>query len=128
MPDERDSGIILRMIEHCKRIEEIRERLGNSFEDFVSDPVYEDAINMNIFQIGELSNQLSDAFKESNSDIPWHRIYGIRNVIAHAYVIVDKRTIWETVEKDIPAFRDRLEVFLKPYAEQIVLDPNGREN
>ena len=49
----------MRMIEHCNRIEEIRERLGNSFETFISDSVYEDAINMNIFQIGELSNQLS---------------------------------------------------------------------
>lgn len=113
MLDERDSGIILRMIEHCKRIEEIRERLGNSFEAFVLDPVYEDAINMNIFQIGELSNQLSDAFKESNPEIPWHRIYGIRNVIAHAYVIVDKRTIWETVENDIPGFCNRLKTYLK---------------
>lgn len=113
MPDERDSGIILRMIEHCKRIEEIRERLGNSFEAFVLDPVYEDAINMNIFQIGELSNQLSDAFKESNPETPWHRIYGIRNVIAHAYVIVDKRTIWETLEKDIPGFYNRLKTYLK---------------
>ena len=36
------------------------------------------------------------------------RIYGIRNVIAHAYVIVDKRTIWETAEKDIPDLRERL--------------------
>ena len=39
MPDERDYGIILRMIEHCKRIEEIRNRLGNSFEAFASDSV-----------------------------------------------------------------------------------------
>ena len=109
MPDERDSGIILRMIEHCKRIEEIRERLCNSFEAFASDSVYEDAINMNIFQIGELSNQLSDGIKKSMPDVPWHRIYGIRNVIAHAYVIVDKRTIWETVEKDIPDICNRLE-------------------
>jgi len=128
MQNERDYAIILRMIEHCTRIEEIRERLGNSFEAFAADSVYEDAINMNIFQIGELSNQLSSEFKKNNPEVPWHRIYGIRNVIAHAYVIVDKRTVWETVEKDIPAFRDRLEVFLKPYAEQIVLDPNGREN
>ncbi len=100
------------MIEHCKRIEEIRERLGNSFETFVSDPIYEDAINMNIFQIGELSNQLSDGFRKTASEIPWHKIYGIRNVIAHAYVIVDKRTIWETVEKDIPDLYARLESFL----------------
>ena len=112
MSDERDFGIILRMIEHCNRIEEIRERLGNSFEAFASDSIYGDAVNMNIFQIGELSNQLSDQFKKSIADVPWHRIYGIRNVIAHAYVIVDRRTIWETVDKDIPEFRSRMEAAL----------------
>lgn len=108
MKEDRDQGILLRMIEHCARIGEIRERLGNSFEAFVEDRVFEDAINMNIFQIGELSNQLSDDFRKSVPEIPWHRLYGIRNVIAHAYVIVDKRTIWETVERDIPDLRDRL--------------------
>lgn len=108
MKDDRDQGILLRMIEHCDRIAEIRKRLGSSFEAFVEDRVFEDAINMNIFQIGELSNQLSDDFRKSVPEIPWHRIYGIRNVIAHAYVIVDKRTIWETVERDIPDLRDRL--------------------
>ena len=108
MNDDRDYSIILRMIEHCKRIEEIRNRLGNCFESFVSDPICSDAVNMNIFQIGELSNQLSERLKENIPDVPWHRIYGIRNVIAHAYVIVDKRTIWETAEKDIPDLRERL--------------------
>ena len=113
MNDDRDYSIILRMIEHCKRIEEIRNRLGNCFESFVSDPICSDAVNMNIFQIEELSNQLSERLKENIPDVPWHRIYGIRNVIAHAYVIVDKKTIWETVEKDIPGFCDRLKELLK---------------
>ena len=108
MKEDRDQGILLRMIEHCDRIEEIRERLRDSFEAFVEDQVFEDAINMNIFQIGELSNQLSDDFRKSVPDIPWHRIYGIRNIIAHAYLIMDKRTIWETVERDIPDLRNRL--------------------
>lgn len=112
MLDERDYNNILKMIEHCKRIEEIKDRLGNSFEAFSSDSVYEDAINMNIFQIGELSNHLSDEFKERFPDIPWHRIYGIRNIIAHAYVIVDKRVIWETVEKEIPQFLNKLQMCL----------------
>lgn len=112
MLGERDYAIILEMTEHCKRIEEIKERLGSSFEAFSSDYVYEDAVNMNIFQIGELSNHLSDGFKDSVPDIPWHRIYGIRNVIAHAYVIVDKRTIWDTVENDIPEFLSKLRRFL----------------
>ena len=112
MQNDRDFGILMRMVEHCDRIEDIKRRLGNQFEAFADDAVYEDAINMNIFQIGELSNLLSDEFKGSVPDIPWHMIYGIRNVIAHAYIIVDKRTIWDTVMHDIPGLSIRLKEIL----------------
>lgn len=108
MKDSRDYGIILRMIEHCTRIQDIKMRFGDSFETFSKDPAYQDAINMNLFQIGELSNQLSDDLRKSRSDIPWHKMYGIRNIIAHAYVIVDLKTIWLTVEKDIPKLVNQL--------------------
>ncbi len=43
---------------------------------------------MNVFQIGEASNRLSDECKENMSLIPWYEIYGTRNVIAHGYVKV----------------------------------------
>ena len=108
MKDNRDYGIILRMIEHCTRIQEIKKRFGDSFEAFSQDPAYQDAINMNLFQIGELSNQLSDDLRKSRSDIPWHKMYGIRNIIAHAYVIVDLETIWQTVGNNIPELANKL--------------------
>ncbi|HAN42449.1 MAG TPA: hypothetical protein DCP98_03385 [Sphaerochaeta sp.] len=113
MKESRDYGILLRMIEHCKRIVELRERFGDNLESFSSDLAYEEAVNMNIFQLGELSNQLSEDFKNSVPDIPWHRIYGIRNIIAHAYVVVDKKTIWETANKDIPELCDKLKALLE---------------
>ena len=112
MKDNRDYGLILRMIEHCNRIQEIKERFGDNFDAFSEDTAYQDAINMNLFQIGELSNQLSKTFKESVTVIPWHRIYGIRNILAHAYIIVDKETIWLTIDKDIPMLAKQLSEFL----------------
>ena len=104
-----DKALIIRMIEHCDRIADIVKRMGNSFEDFDSDPVYRDAINMNIFQVGELSNHLSDTLKNSLSEVPWNSIYGIRNILAHAYIIVDTQTVWNTVKNDIPKFRKTLQ-------------------
>ncbi len=58
MKESRDYGILLRMIEHCKRIEELRERFGDNLESFSSDLAYEEAVNMNIFQLGELSRRI----------------------------------------------------------------------
>ncbi len=108
MKENRDYGIILRMIDHCTRIQEIQKRFGDSYETFSLDSAYQDAVNMNLFQVGELSNQLSDSLRNSRSDMPWHKMYGIRNIIAHAYVIVDMETIWLTVKKDIPVLINQL--------------------
>ncbi len=108
MKDNRDYGIILRMIDHCTRIQEIQKRFGDSYETFSLDSAYQDAVNMNLFQVGELSNQLSDSLRNSRSDMPWHKMYGIRNIIAHAYVIVDMETIWLTVKNDIPVLINQL--------------------
>jgi uncharacterized protein with HEPN domain len=112
MKGDRDFGLIVRMIDHCNRILEIKERFGNSFDVFSKDTAYQDAVNMNLFQIGELSNHLSGSFKEIAVDIPWHMMYGIRNILAHAYVIVDKETVWLTVEKDIPVLIKQLSKYI----------------
>lgn len=108
MNGDRDSGIVLRMIEHCRKIEELIERFGSSLDVFSRDSAYQDAVNMNLFQIGELSNQLSDSFRDSKPEIPWRKMYGIRNIIAHAYVIVDMATVWFTIVKDIPSLASQL--------------------
>lgn len=105
---DRDKDILIMILEHCERIRVACIRFGDNYESFASDLDYQDVINMNIFQIGELVNQLTDETKEKYSDIPWHQIYGIRNIMAHAYIQIDSKTIWDTVKNDIPFLMERL--------------------
>lgn len=107
--NRKDIDIMQRIHDHCVRIEEARERFGNNFDAFAKDADYRDVVNMNIFQIGELSNAISENTKKLLDDIPWRKIYGIRNIMAHAYIIVDNKTIWETVKIDIPELKRKLE-------------------
>ena len=107
--EERDREYIIMMVEYCERIEAATVRFGNSYESFEKDNDYQDVINMNIFQIGELSNQLSDELKESMPDIPWHQLYGIRNILAHAYISIENKVIWDTVQNDIPKLKEKLQ-------------------
>ncbi len=100
---DRDREYITRIIEYCNRIRAAQERFGNTYTSFTADSDYRDVVNMNLFQIGELANQISDEAKEQYPDVPWHQMYGIRNILAHAYINIDDRIVWETVEKDIPA-------------------------
>ena len=107
--EEREQGYIQRMIEYCDRIMEARDRFGDSYEAFINDADYRDVVCMNIFQIGELANQISDETQERLSDIPWNKMYGIRNILAHAYIKVDDKVVWDTVENDIPSLKQKLE-------------------
>jgi len=106
---DKDKGLILNIFDHCDRIENAHKRFGDKFETFIDDPDYKDVIMMNLFQIGESVNFISDKLKLEIDDIPWHRIYGIRNIIAHAYIKVDEEIIWETSKNDIPELKKRLE-------------------
>lgn len=61
-------------------------------------------------QIGELTNKLSQEFKDNHSEIPWRAIRGMRNVVTHEYGKIDVETVWETAEngtKELMAFCQR---------------------
>jgi len=106
--EDRDRLFLLRMIEHCERIEKAKQRFGSTFQHFQDDPDYRDVVCMNIFQIGELANQISEKAENSLNDIPWRQMYAIRNILAHAYIKVDHKIVWDTVVHDIPQLSERL--------------------
>lgn len=76
-----------------------REALG--IEDVV-----EDAVKYNFVVIGEAVGDLSDEIKDRFPDIPWPRIKGMRNFMAHRYHRVSMDVIWTTVEKHLPPLKD----------------------
>ena len=102
---ERDMDNLAAILDYCDRIDDIVERFGNTIEQFSGDADFRDAAMMNIFQIGEASNRLSEECKEEIDSVPWQEIYGTRNVIAHGYVTVNDEIIWNIIVNDIPALR-----------------------
>jgi uncharacterized protein with HEPN domain len=64
-----------------------------------------DAVVRNLEIIGEASRQLPDAFKESHSSIPWHKIVGLRNRIVHDYFGADLELIWQIISIEIRKIR-----------------------
>lgn len=58
---------------------------------------------MCILQIGELSNGLSNEFREETKEVmQWGLIRGMRNWAAHSYQEMDNEIIWDTVSNSIP--------------------------
>ena len=91
-------------------------------EDYTKDISYENFINNNLIQagvireieiIGEASKRLSKDFKEKYNDLPWEKMAGMRDKLIHDYFGVDIDAVWETVKKDIPLLKDKLEDILR---------------
>jgi uncharacterized protein with HEPN domain len=88
---------------YCDKIAATIERYGNDFEIFSVDGDYFDSVSMKLMQIGELSVGLSDEFRaETQGEIQWQAIRGMRNFFAHSYRKMNKQTIWEAATQDVP--------------------------
>lgn len=61
-----------------------------------------DGILFNLQIIGEAVKRLPAEIRETQSEVPWREIAGMRDVIAHAYFALDWGIIWDVVENEIP--------------------------
>lgn len=71
---------------------------GLTLEQFTADSKTVDAVIRNFEIIGEAANRLPEEFKETHSDIDWHRIRGFRNRIVHDYFGIDYSIVWTIKE------------------------------
>lgn len=90
-----------------------KKLINDDFDSFEHDSVVQKAIKMDVFQIGELVNKLSDKTKKLLDEKDVRGIINVRNFIGHAYIIVDNSIIWNTVNNDIPRLIISLEKVLK---------------
>lgn len=75
----------------------IRSYLPADKQTFMSNPIVQDAVLMRLLTMGEEIGKLSDDFREQYPELPWYKIIGLRNRIAHEYDVVDKDIIWDIV-------------------------------
>lgn len=107
----RDLTVLLNMRKYCRYIAENLSKIQNGYEEFKKTPMYRDSISMEIQQIGELAKDLSNEFiNETNSEIPWSQIKGMRNKFAHGYGKMDFEKIYNTAVKDIPELYKFLDI------------------
>ena len=100
----KDKGLLLRIIDHCKRIETKTNSLSK--EMFDNDIDIKDIVSFNILQIGELAKSLSDEFVATYKTVPWKSIKGMRDKIVHRYDSIDFNRIWLVVIEDIKPLHD----------------------
>ena len=99
--------IVLEIQEACSFAE------GMSFDDFVVDRKTVKAIIRSIEVIGEAAAKVSDNIRTQHPDIPWKQIIGMRNHLIHVYFDIDFKTVWKTVEENLPPLLKQLQRMLE---------------
>jgi len=72
----------------------------------------QDAIIRNLQVLSESTQRLSDAAKESMSEVDWFKIAGFRNVLVPDYLGIDIERVWNILEKDLPALKKAVQKML----------------
>jgi uncharacterized protein with HEPN domain len=105
----RAQDYLLHMLEAAERI--LEYTAGVTEEHFVANQMLQDAVVRNIEIIGEAANNLLEVgpeFAARHPSIPFARIYGTRNRVAHGYFAVSTAMIWDSVQADVPGLREQI--------------------
>jgi uncharacterized protein with HEPN domain len=90
----RDAGLFLQDIsEACAKVQTLV--LDLDLPDFSMDWRTRDAVLHNLEIIGEAVKRLPSELKAPFPEIPWKRIAGFRDVLAHAYFSIDDSIVWD---------------------------------
>jgi len=78
---------------------------------FRADKQKQDAVIRRIEIIGEAVAHLTEATRQAVPDLPFRKMRGMRNIVAHDYANVDLKIVWEVATVHVPEFRGVLEKF-----------------
>jgi len=105
----------------CSRV--LRYCDGMNAEQFAADELVTDAVLRNLELLGEAAKQIPDAVRDRHPAVPWRRIAGLRDVLAHAYFGLEDETIWQIVSQSVPALSIQLNAVA--HAEGLPVNEDG---
>ena len=71
------------------------------------------AVCMSLTFIGEASRNLTSEFCSLHSEIPWAKIFGMRNYLVHDYIRIDYEAVWNTAKNDLPILKSQIAAILE---------------
>lgn len=105
----RDADYLEHMLKAIKLARSYVEGLSKS--DFLADKRTQQAVILNIVVIGEAATQLVDEhseFAEQHPEIPWQKMRGMRNRMAHGYFDTNLDIVWDTVQQAFPELEQQI--------------------
>ena len=103
---DKNHIILEKIVGHVDKIASYS--VGLERATFLADTKAVEACVFNLLQMGELAGRLDEGFRSAHADIPWFKIRGLRNKIAHDYEGVRLEIVWDIVKDDLSVLRGQL--------------------
>jgi uncharacterized protein with HEPN domain len=84
---------MLRIAEYIKNKE---------FIEFKQNYMAVDAVVKNFEIIGDASKNIPENIQKKYPEVPWRKMYGLRNLISHEYFGIDYEMLWEIATVNLP--------------------------
>jgi len=82
---------------------------GLSKDEFSRNIEKQDAVIQRIEIIGEATSHLSPQTRADLTTLPYRKMWGMRNIVAHEYTNVDISIVWEVATVHLKEVRETLE-------------------
>jgi len=102
------------ILKYCEQVSGTIEKLEIDENKFYSSYIFKNAVAMPILQIGAFCGKLSKELLNKYPNIPWRKIIGLRNRVAHGYDGIDFEIVWLSATENVPE--------LKKHCESVLLE------
>lgn len=76
-----------------------------TFQEFSRNEMAIDAVIRNFEVIGEAARSIPEEVRKKYPHVEWQEMVGFRNVLIHEYFGIDVESVWDTIQKNIPALK-----------------------
>ena len=103
MRDDRE-----RLRDVLEAIERIEKYAVRGREALASEELIRSWVVHHLMIVGEACRALSADFRTKHPAEVWILAAGLRNVIVHEYFGIDLGVVWNVIERDLPALKERV--------------------
>lgn len=73
----------------------------STYEDFIANSMLRDAVIRNFEIMGESAKHVPYGFQKLHKNIPWKKMFSLRNFIVHEFFDVDDEILWAIIQVDL---------------------------
>lgn len=111
--EKKDSAYLWDILDAARIIREFTHQVD--FDTYLKDRKLQMAVERALEIIGIAGKKVSEDLKARHSEIPWRKMIGLRNVLAHEYGEIRQERIWAVVSMNIPELIEKIQSLIPGY-------------